>query len=223
MLIETSRNAFENLRRDQPFMPNQTQRFVLLDRDGVINRRIVGGYVTSWGEFEFLPGALDGLRMLAENGYAALVISNQACVGKKLLNVAQLETITQRFLTEVALAGGNIRQVYYCVHEESDRCSCRKPQPGAILRAQLDYAFDPQCTYFVGDAATDLQAAASAGCPGILVRRDAFLESPLSRQSGPLVASNLYEAVIMIIAGRALNDTWSEAAPASTMPCALIH
>ncbi len=207
------------------FMPNQPQRYVLLDRDGVINRRIAGGYVTSWGQFEFLPGSLEGLRMLAENGYAALVISNQACVGKKLLNVSQLETITQRFLTEVALAGGNIRQVYYCVHEESERCSCRKPQPGAILRAQLDYAFEPQSTYFVGDAAADLQAATSAGCPGILVRRDAFLEPPSMAKTGPLVASNLYEAAIMIVAGQALTDPWSEtvARPESTMPCALIH
>lgn len=191
-------------------MPNQPQRYVLLDRDGVINRRTAGGYVTSWDQFEFLPRVLDGLRLLAENGYAALVISNQACVGKNLLKVSELEAITQRFRLEVALAGGNIKQVYYCLHVPSDHCSCRKPRPGAILRAQLDYAFDPKTTYFVGDSPSDLQAASAAGCPGMLLRRDAFLEPPALRGGAPLVVSSLYEAATMIVAEPAMNETWTE-------------
>ena len=39
---------------------------LLLDRDGVINRRIIDGYVTSWEEFEFLPGVLEALRLFAQ-------------------------------------------------------------------------------------------------------------------------------------------------------------
>jgi D-glycero-D-manno-heptose 1,7-bisphosphate phosphatase len=191
-------------------VPNQPQRYVLLDRDGVINRRTAGGYVTSWEQFEFLPRVLDGLRMLAENGYAALVISNQACIGKNLLKVSELEAITQRFRLEVALAGGNIKQVYYCLHVPSDHCSCRKPKPGAILRAQLDYGFDPRTTYFVGDSPSDLQAASAAGCPGMLLRRDAFLEPPALRGSAPLVVSSLYEAATMIVAEPAMNEAWTE-------------
>ena len=42
---------------------------VFLDRDGVINRKAPEGeYVTSWDEFAFLPGALEGLRALAGAG-----------------------------------------------------------------------------------------------------------------------------------------------------------
>jgi len=191
---------------------NQTERYVLLDRDGVINRRVVGGYVTAWEQFEFLPRVLDALRLLAEHGYAALVISNQASVGKKLLKVSELEAITRRFQLEVALAGGNIKQVYYCVHLPSEHCECRKPQPGLIHRAQLDYTFDPATTYFVGDSPSDLEAATRAGCPGILLRRDAFLESPILQQAIPLVASNLYEAATMIVARQQLEQSWPEAA-----------
>jgi D-glycero-D-manno-heptose 1,7-bisphosphate phosphatase len=198
-------------------MSNQLQRYVLLDRDGVINRRIAGGYVTSWEQFEFLPRALEGLRLLAEQGYAALVISNQACVGKKLLTTAQLESITQRFLTEVALAGGNIKQVYYCVHLPQDNCDCRKPRPGSIRRAELDYAFLPQGTYFVGDSPEDMQAAASAGCPAILVRRDAFLESPAARETRYGVASNLYEAATMIVAQKSPNGIWPDNAASASI------
>src|SRR5271155_5893952 len=167
----------------EPFLPSPPQRFVLLGRDGVINRRVLRDHLTSWEQFEFLPRALDALRLLAESGYAALVLSNQACVGEKLLTTAQLESITQRFLTEVALAGGNIKQVYYCVHRAKDNCTCRAPQPGSIHRAQLDFAFAAHSTYFVGDAPQEVRAAASAGCPAILLRRDAFLALRAPREA----------------------------------------
>lgn len=193
-------------------MANQSQRYVLLDRDGVVNRRVMGGYVTSWEQFEFLPRALEALRFLAEHGYAALVISNQACVGQRLLTTAQLESITRRFLTEVALAGGNIKQVYYCVHQAKDNCACRKPKPGSIHRAQLDYGFEAQSTYFVGDSPEDMRAAARAGCPAVLVRRDAFLESRAPRGTTPMVASSLYEAATMIVAREALGTLWPQSA-----------
>jgi D-glycero-D-manno-heptose 1,7-bisphosphate phosphatase len=180
-------------------MLRQPQRYVLLDRDGVINRRVLGGYVTSWEQFEFLPHALPALKLLKENGYASVVISNQAGVGKRLMSVAALELITHRFLTEVALAGGNITQVYYCVHVAEDNCACRKPRSGLIERAQLDYGFAPQDTFFIGDSPEDMEAAANAGCPAILVRREAFLGRQDGGSSGTGEASNLYEAAQMVI------------------------
>ena len=188
-------------------MTNKPQRYVLLDRDGVINRRIFGSYVACWREFEFLPRALEALRLLAENGYAGLVISNQSCVGEKLLTVADLESITHRFLLEVALAGGNIIQVYYCLDVAKDLCNCREPQPGLLERAQLDYSFVPHETYFVGEVPYDVAAAESAGCPAILVRRDAFLEKPAA-ENAEKVASNLYEAAEIIIARQRSGHSW---------------
>jgi D-glycero-D-manno-heptose 1,7-bisphosphate phosphatase len=189
-------------------MPTQSQRFVLLDRDGVINRRVMGGYVTSWGQFEFLPGALEGLRLLAEHGYAALVISNQACVGKKLLTVSDLEMITHRFMMEAALAGGNIAQVYYCVHLAEERCSCRKPEPGLIHRAQLDYGFTPRDTFFIGDSPGDIAAAANAGCESIFLRRQAFLERREADERSLPVASNLYEAAEIVLERQRKVTAW---------------
>jgi len=170
-----------------------------LDRDGVINRRLPSGYVTSWDQFEFLPRVLSGLRLLAENGFAALVISNQACVGKGLLSSKELNAITQRFLLETALSGGDIAQVYYCCHTTEECCGCRKPQQGLIARAQLEYEFTPEETFFVGDSPSALRAATAAGCPSIEIRRGAFLD-PYSRdEARALVASSLYEAAEMIL------------------------
>jgi D-glycero-D-manno-heptose 1,7-bisphosphate phosphatase len=189
-------------------MTQPPQRYVLLDRDGVINRRVAGGCVTNWDQFEFLPRALNALRLLAQHGYAAIVISKQAGVGKGLMTVAALESITRRFLTEVALAGGNIQQVYYCVHVPGDGCRCQQRESGIIRRAQLDYSFAPATTYFVGAALDDLRAASTAGCPAKLLRRDAFLEKHPADEPTLEVACDLYEAASLIVAPQAGNPSW---------------
>jgi len=153
-------------------------RFVLLDRDGVINRRIVSGYVTCWEKFVFLPSALEALRLLNEKNYRVIVVSNQAGVGKGLMTAAHLDEITRRFVAEVEAQGGRILGVYYCTHRPEDGCECRKPKPGLLRRAQAEHRFDFGRTYLVGDTESDLLAAHAAGCPAIKVSdtRDAALE-----------------------------------------------
>jgi D-glycero-D-manno-heptose 1,7-bisphosphate phosphatase len=143
--------------------------FVLLDRDGVINRRIISGYVTYWEKFVFLPGALEALRLLNENHYGVIVVSNQAGVGKGLMTASDLDEITGRFIAEVEAQGGRILSVYYCTHRAEDGCGCRKPKPGLLRRAQAEYHFDPDRTVLVGDTESDLLAAHAAGCPAIMV------------------------------------------------------
>ena len=143
--------------------------FVLLDRDGVINQRVVGGYVTCWEEFVFLPGALEGLRRLTEGDCHVIVVSNQAGVGKGLMTNADLQEITREFVAAVEAHGGRLRHVYYCTHRAEDDCPCRKPKPGLLLNAQAEYHFDFKDTFLIGDSESDLRAAQAVGCPAILV------------------------------------------------------
>ena len=58
---------------------------LLLDRDGVINRRIIDGYVTSWEEFEFLPGVLESFQVFAQRFRYIVIVTNQQGVGKRLM------------------------------------------------------------------------------------------------------------------------------------------
>jgi D-glycero-D-manno-heptose 1,7-bisphosphate phosphatase len=189
-------------KQKESIMSASEKRYVLLDRDGVINRRMPGGYVTSWNQFEFLPRALEALRLLAENHYTALILSNQGCVGEGLLSSKDLDAITHRFLLEVALSGGNIAQVYYCRHSPQDECGCRKPKPGLLRRAYLDHHFAPERTFFVGDSPGDCKAMDDAGCRTILIRRTSFLEVRCAHEESPLVACNLYEAAELIVAAQ---------------------
>jgi D-glycero-D-manno-heptose 1,7-bisphosphate phosphatase len=184
-------------------------RYILLDRDGVINRRKLNGYVTSWEQFEFLPRALDALRLLAEGGYRALVVSNQACVSKGLISSEGLAELTRRFVEEVEKHGGHIDRVYYCPHQNGEGCDCRKPKPGLLLQAQREYLFAFAEAFLVGDSEPDLMAAQQVGCPAILVRSGGLDtqaapyagETPALPGNPRATVRDLYEAVQFILGG----------------------
>jgi len=78
---------------------------IFIDRDGVINRKRVGDYVLDWSQFVFMPGMRMALSQLASLGLPLIVISNQAAVGKRLLDLEGLREITVQ-MHEALVAGG---------------------------------------------------------------------------------------------------------------------
>jgi histidinol-phosphate phosphatase family protein len=143
---------------------------VILDRDGVLNRRPPRAeYIQSWADFEWLPGAKDALRMFHEAGFRVVVVSNQAGIARKLMAESDLARIHECMKAEAERAGGQIDAIYYCPHGWDDACDCRKPTPGMLFRAQRDFHFDLRHTFFVGDDDRDREAAEAAGCLSMMV------------------------------------------------------
>ena len=150
-----------------------SKKIVFLDRDGVINEFPGNGnYVTKVKEFHFIPGALEALKRLKENGYTVFVVSNQAGVGKGIYSQEKLNHITRRMIAEVRRNGGEIKKAYYCTHTTGHGCDCRKPNIGSI-RAALTLLKKPIShaahAYFVGDTEVDVTAGKNAGCKTIFV------------------------------------------------------
>jgi len=179
--------------------------YLFLDRDGVINRRIADGYVTSWNQFEFLPGVLDALRLLKEHGYRSLVVSNQAAVGRGLMPAHQLAQITRRFLRQVKKHGGLIHGVYYCTHKPEDDCDCRKPKPGLLLKAKREHRLLLAETFLVGDSLPDALAADAAGCPFIRVAGEGDSANETWTHGASAIVSSLAEAVEFILGASEVN------------------
>jgi histidinol-phosphate phosphatase family protein len=130
---------------------------LFLDRDGVINRRIVGGYVTRWEEFEFLPGAVEALRILAPAFGPVVVVSNQQGVGKGLMTNRDVESIHLKMTVEVLKTGGRIDRVYFSPYLEEEGSGLRKPNPGMAHQARKDFPqIDFSRAVMVGDSRSDL-------------------------------------------------------------------
>lgn len=143
---------------------------IILDRDGVINRKAPRAqYICSWSQFEWLPGVLDALRLLKEAGYRVIVVSNQAGVARGAMTPEDLLDVNRRMVREATRAGGRIDAVYCCPHGWDEGCECRKPKPGMLFQAQRDFSLDLSRVPFVGDDERDGRAADAAGCPSILI------------------------------------------------------
>jgi D-glycero-D-manno-heptose 1,7-bisphosphate phosphatase len=142
---------------------------VFLDRDGVIieNRE---DYVKSWPEVRFLDGALGALRRLAQSPLAIVIVSNQAVVGRGLLELDVVRRLHERIVAEIQSGGGRIDASYLCPHHPDAGCDCRKPLPGMLVRAARELDLELGGSWLVGDALSDLEAAAAAQVRGILVR-----------------------------------------------------
>ena len=145
-------------------------KIVFVDRDGVINRDR-SDYVKSWSEFEFLPGSLDALKLLTVNNYHAILITNQSVINRKMVTEEELQNIHAKMEDAVVDHGGRIKAIYYCPHVPEDGCSCRKPEPGLIERAEADHDLDLSRTCLIGDSLKDIQCARRAGCGKVVLVR----------------------------------------------------
>jgi D-glycero-D-manno-heptose 1,7-bisphosphate phosphatase len=143
-------------------------KLVILDRDGVINFDS-DNYIKHPDEWRPIPGSLDAIARLTQDGWRVVVATNQSGVGRGLFDMASLNAIHAKMHRAVNQAGGRIEAVFYCPDTDESRSPCRKPNPGmfhAIAERFNVSLADVPC---VGDSLRDLQAAASVGGRPILV------------------------------------------------------
>lgn len=147
------------------------KKVIFLDRDGVINQKPEkADYVKKWSEFSFLPGSLEAIKMLSRSGYKIFVITNQPGIARKKMKKSDLDLIHKNMLREIKRNGGKIERIYYCPHGWDEGCSCRKPEPGMLLRASREYLIDLRTAVFIGDDGRDKEAGESALCKTILLK-----------------------------------------------------
>ena len=71
---------------------------VFLDRDGTIN--VDKNYLYKIEEFEFVEGAVEGLKLLSDLGYKLIVVTNQAGIGRGYYTEEDLEKLN-RYMEEL--------------------------------------------------------------------------------------------------------------------------
>ncbi len=130
---------------------------LFLDRDGVINRRIPGGYITQWEEFEFLPGTLEALKKLSSLFGRIIVVSNQQGVGKGIMTEKDLDHIHRKMISEINKNGGRIDRIYHSPYLETENSRFRKPNTGMADQAHKDFPeIDFKQAVMAGDSISDM-------------------------------------------------------------------
>lgn len=177
-------------------------RAVFVDRDGVICRNR-DDHVKSLAEFEFLPGALQALGLLAKSELRIVVITNQAIINRGIVPVEAVESIHARMKEAIEQAGGRVDLILYCPHRPDERCDCRKPRPGLLWQAEKELGLDLSRSYLIGDAQVDMEAGRMAGCRRYLVLtgrgRRQLLRCWRLKERGFTVLPNLMWAVRSIL------------------------
>lgn len=143
-------------------------KFILLDRDGVINQDSLD-YIKTVDEFNFIPGSVKAIAKLTAAGYTIGVATNQSGVSRGLYTEDELLAIHHKMIVNLQQAGGRIDAIEYCVHLPRELCTCRKPQPGMLLALAKKFNCSLRGVPFVGDRVSDIQAALSAGAEPIMV------------------------------------------------------
>lgn len=146
---------------------------LFLDRDGVINRKLEDDYVKSIDEFEFLPGILNSLKHLSIKFHKIVVVTNQQCIGKGIINENKLTEIHDYMISEIEKFGGRIDQIYVAPQLAKENSKYRKPNTGMALEAKEEFSsIDFNKSILVGDSVSDLEMGKRVGMKTVFISKN---------------------------------------------------
>ena len=159
------------------------QKAVFLDRDGTINKYV--GFLRDIDDFELLPRVSEAIKMINASGYLAIVVTNQPVIARGEVSFEELQDIHNKMETLLGNDGAYLDAIYYCPHhphkgydgeikELKIECECRKPKPGMINKAAIDFNIDVSNSWMIGDGENDIMSGKAAGCKTILIGNENF-------------------------------------------------
>lgn len=147
------------------------KKYLFLDRDGVINERVWGGYITKWDDFHFIDGVKEALVDFSKHFDRIIIITNQQGIGKNLMTIDDLETIHHNMKKAIFEEGGKIDAIYYCADLKAKEINCRKPGIKMAQQAKMNF---PEINFneslMIGDTKSDMDFARNAGMDAILLK-----------------------------------------------------
>jgi D-glycero-D-manno-heptose 1,7-bisphosphate phosphatase len=182
---------------------------LFMDRDGTISEEV--GYVNHPSRFRLFPYTADAIRLLNDNGWLAILVTNQAGVARGYFSEDVIVQVHDRLGRDLENGAAKLDAIYYCAHHPSVGeppyrfdCDCRKPKPGLIDRAAADFEIDRERSWMVGDRYGDVELARNAGLHSAFVlsgygRGEWEYQRGSWKLDPEVVAENLLEAAKMII------------------------
>ena len=154
---------------------------IFLDRDGTIN--VEKHYLYRIEDFEFIERAVDGLRLLQDEGFLLIIITNQSGIGRGYYTEEDFRKLNEWMIDELKSFEIQIAAVYYCPHLSDAvvdkyrvECDCRKPSLGLFEKAIKDFDIDVSKSYAIGDKIRDCSVCESMDCQGFLIGANESVE-----------------------------------------------
>ena len=182
---------------------------VFIDRDGTLSEEV--GYLNHPSRFHLFPYSSAAIKLLNDNGWLSIVVTNQAGVARGYFSEEIILEIHDRLARELEKEGAKVDGIYYCAHHPSVGkppyrmdCDCRKPKPGLIQRAGADFEIDLATSWMIGDRYSDIELARNAGLRSAFVLSGYGLGEWEYQRAGwkhepDLVSKNLFDAVKSIV------------------------
>ncbi len=172
---------------------------IFLDRDGTLN--VEKHYLHRIGEWEWTPHAIEALQRFHAAGYALVVVTNQSGIARGYYTAEDVGILHDWVSAQLAANGVPLMGMYYCPHEPgiTPACTCRKPQPGMLLRAASEHGLDLARSWMIGDKAIDIEAGAAAGTKTLLVRTGYGRKEAATLPPATPVADHLLAAADVIL------------------------
>jgi D-glycero-D-manno-heptose 1,7-bisphosphate phosphatase len=185
------------------------QPAVFIDRDGTLSEEV--GYVNHPSRFRLFAYSSAAIKLLNDNGWLAIVVTNQAGVARGYFSEDIIHQIHDRLTHELQHDGASLDAIYYCAHHPSVgeppyrmECDCRKPKAGLIRRASSDFEIDLAASWMIGDRYSDIELARNAGLNSAFVlsgygRGEWEFQRTTWEHQPDMVFENLFQAVKSII------------------------
>jgi histidinol phosphatase-like enzyme len=119
-------------------------RAVFLDQNGVLNRPVLRAgrpYPPNHlSEPEILPDVGEACEALHEAGFSPVMVTNQPDVARGIQKSKNMEAISQALCSRLPQDDTQV-----CYHDDADKCTCRKAEPGPLPEAAHEWNYVSPC------------------------------------------------------------------------------
>ena len=145
-----------------------SQKAAFLDRDGVINEDT--GYLHNIKDFRWIEGAIEALKILKENNFLIIIISNQSGVARGYFSEQDVHKLHKWINLQLSKHNIKIDDFFFATElpETEISKSRRKPSPKMIEEAIQKYNLKRDDCFMIGDKNIDVLAARNAKIRGFL-------------------------------------------------------
>jgi len=168
------------------------QKTIFIDRDGTLIEEV--NFLSRLEDLRFFPYTNEAIRLLKDNGFLIVVVTNQSGIGREIFEEDAMHLIHENIQSDLELDA-----FYFCPHLPTDGCRCRKPNLGMIEQASKDFAIDLENSWMIGDKTIDIETGFNAGIKTALVLTGYGQTAARELKRKPdVIAENLLEAVKLI-------------------------